>query len=87
MPGDSTLILFVLLVLAAAAGAWTARRFTPKPKDADSKRATVSPDYFKGVTYLLSEQPDKANAMKAKLLSYLESVNADKPKAKTWKKK
>ena len=60
MPGDSSLLLFVLLVLAAAAGAWTARRFTPKPKATTSKRAAVSPDYFKGVTYLLNEQPDKA---------------------------
>lgn len=60
MPGDSTLLLFVLLVLAAAGGAWTARRFSPKTDKTDPRRPTVSPDYFKGVTYLLNEQPDKA---------------------------
>ncbi|MEM7083725.1 MAG: lipopolysaccharide assembly protein LapB [Pseudomonadota bacterium] len=60
MPGDNLVFLFLLLVLAAAGGAWTARRFARPVEVVKKKGPTVSPDYFKGVTYLLNEQPDKA---------------------------
>ena len=51
-------LLFLLLPIAALSGWWTGRRSVPK---ADSQDYPLfSADYFKGLNYLLNEQPDKA---------------------------
>jgi lipopolysaccharide biosynthesis regulator YciM len=54
-------LLFILLPVAAASGWWAARRHFMS-SDANTKRAGLnfSPDYFKGLNFLLNEQPDKA---------------------------
>lgn len=50
-------LLFLLLPVAAASGWWIARR-TAKPRaEGGSERA---PTFFRGLNYLLNEQPDKA---------------------------
>jgi len=51
-------LLWLLLPVAAASGWWTARR-TAAASQA-RKRSTLSSDYFKGLNYLVNEQPDKA---------------------------
>ena len=48
-------LLWLLLPLAAASGWYAARRDLRRPA-----AAPVSPDYFRGINYLLNEQPDKA---------------------------
>lgn len=48
------LLLWLLLPVAAASGWWTATRRTRS----DAPR--LPPDYFKGIDFLLNEQPDKA---------------------------
>ena len=50
--------LALLLPIAAGTG-WIAGRHDPGPKNGDSKRGLTS-DYFRGLNYLLNEQPDKA---------------------------
>ena len=50
-------LLWLLLPLAAASGWWAARRSSAR-KEATS--TGYSPDYFRGLNYLLNEQPDKA---------------------------
>jgi lipopolysaccharide biosynthesis regulator YciM len=54
-------LLFILLPVAAASGWWAARRHFMS-SSANTKRAGLnfSPDYFKGLNFLLNEQPDKA---------------------------
>lgn len=54
-------LLFILLPVAAASGWWAARRHFMS-SGANTKRAGLnfSPDYFKGLNFLLNEQPDKA---------------------------
>ena len=47
--------VWLLLPLAAASGWYAARRDTRRPP-----AARLSPDYFRGINYLLNEQPDKA---------------------------
>jgi len=51
------LLLFLLLPVAAASGWWLARRdLRPKARTAPG----ADPDFFRGINYLLDEQPDKA---------------------------
>jgi lipopolysaccharide biosynthesis regulator YciM len=50
-------LLFLLLPVAAASGWWIARRSARRHPDEDSERA---PTFFRGLNYLLNEQPDKA---------------------------
>ncbi len=49
--------LFLLLPVAAASGWWIARRTGHSKAEADRERA---PTFFRGLNYLLNEQPDKA---------------------------
>ena len=60
LPFDSLqmLLLYFLLPVAAASGWWAAKR----SETAVKKRRTggVSADYYKGLNFLLNEQPDKA---------------------------
>jgi len=51
------LLLFLLLPVAAASGWWVARR-EPLAKGRAAPGAV--PDFFRGINYLLNEQPDKA---------------------------
>jgi len=51
-------LLWLLLPVAAASGWWTARRGQQKKRNKPC--FDVSSDYFKGLNYLLNEQPDKA---------------------------
>ena len=50
--------LFLLLPIAALSGWLTARRHYKKRFSTQQSR--FDPDYFKGLNYLLNEQPDKA---------------------------
>ena len=50
-------LLLLLLPVAAASGWWVARRDT---RAAASRGPDLSSHYFKGLNYLLNEQPDKA---------------------------
>ncbi|MGB5833568.1 MAG: lipopolysaccharide assembly protein LapB [Thiohalocapsa sp.] len=50
-------LLFLLLPVAAASGWWIARRTSKPNSDHGSERA---PTFFRGLNYLLNEQPDKA---------------------------
>ncbi len=50
-------ILFLLLPVAAASGWWLARRQRPA-EEAESRQ--LPPDYFRGLSYLLDDQHDKA---------------------------
>ncbi len=58
-------LLLLLLPVAAASGWWVARRGTHKEQGARVER---NPTYFKGLNYLLNEQPDKAIDVFIKLL-------------------
>ena len=51
-------LLWLLLPLAAASGWYAARR--DQRRQAPPKDGGLSPDYFRGINYLLNEQPDKA---------------------------
>jgi len=51
-------LLWLLLPVAAASGWWGARR-TAAAREART-RSGLSSDYFKGLNYLVNEQPDKA---------------------------
>ncbi len=50
-------LLFALLPIAAASGWWLARRRESGRRQRDS---ALSSNYFRGLNYLLNEQPDKA---------------------------
>lgn len=52
-------LLFLLLPVAAASGWWVARRNLTGPGDAASTSGN-EPAFFRGLNYLLDEQPDKA---------------------------
>ena len=58
MPAESTLLLTSLFLLAAALG-WFFARFTVRHR-AHAATGRLSADYFKGLNFLLNEQPDKA---------------------------
>ena len=51
------LVLFALLPIAAATGWFAARKSSARGQ---KRTATLSSDYFRGLNYLLNEQPDKA---------------------------
>ena len=59
MPTDNLVLLTAVLVAAVGAGwalsAWQSRRRVPPPR-----RPGMSDDYFRGLNFLLNEQPDKA---------------------------
>ncbi|MEE8379566.1 MAG: lipopolysaccharide assembly protein LapB [Gammaproteobacteria bacterium] len=59
-------LLFVLLPIAALSGWWIGRR-TPD-KSAPQKETAFSSNYFKGLNFLLNEQPDKAIDVFVKML-------------------
>lgn len=60
------LLLWLLLPVAAASGWWFALHSGfAKP----TRRSVVSPDYFKGLNYLVNEQPDKAIEVFTRLLA------------------
>jgi lipopolysaccharide biosynthesis regulator YciM len=53
--------LFLLLPVAAASGWWVARRSAvPGPASRRDPGCQPGPAFFKGINYLLNEQPDKA---------------------------
>ena len=51
-------LLWLLLPLAAASGWYAAHR--DQRRQSSPKDGGLSPDYFRGINYLLNEQPDKA---------------------------
>ncbi|MEW8561035.1 MAG: lipopolysaccharide assembly protein LapB, partial [Candidatus Thiodiazotropha sp.] len=51
-------LLLLLLPVAAASGWYTARRGMVRNKQKQPQQ--IAPVYFKGLNYLLNEQPDKA---------------------------
>lgn len=53
-------LLWFLLPVAAASGWLVARRRAPDASRRDAHGRTLAPDYFRGLNYLLNEQPDKA---------------------------
>ena len=58
MLADLPGLFWLLLPVAAASGWFIARRADARGRSGDSR--ILSPDYFKGINYLLNEQPDKA---------------------------
>jgi lipopolysaccharide biosynthesis regulator YciM len=58
-------ILWMLLPIAAASGWWAAKRSAAKDSEVCADR---DPAYFRGLNYLLNEQPDKAIDVFIKLL-------------------
>lgn len=59
MPAESTLLLALLFILAAAGG-WFFARMTDGSKRPDKRGEDFSADYFAGLNFLLNEEPDKA---------------------------
>lgn len=57
MPADPLWLLLFLLPVAAVSGWYAARRSLQRARRGD---AGYPPEYFKGINYLLNEQPDKA---------------------------
>jgi len=57
---DPLWLLFLLLPVAAWSGWYVARRSGARAEDDDSASKALRSDYFKGISYLLNEQPDKA---------------------------
>ena len=64
---DYSQLLWLLLPVAAASGWWLARR-NAQTGGRNSSGSRISPDYFKGLNYLLNEQPDKAIEVFIKML-------------------
>ena len=60
------MLLFGLLPIAALSGWWIGRRAPGKPASLD--QTGFSSDYFKGLNFLLNEQPDKAIDVFVKML-------------------
>ena len=52
--------LFWLLLPLAALSGWYAAMASARDRTSGASRTLLSPDYFKGVNYLLNEQSDKA---------------------------
>jgi lipopolysaccharide biosynthesis regulator YciM len=60
------LLLYGLLPVAALSGWWIGRRLPEKPSS--QNQIAFSSDYFKGLNFLLNEQPDKAIDVFVKML-------------------
>ncbi len=60
------LLLLILLPVAAASGWWMAKR--EERRKHEENALDLSPDYFKGLNYLINEQPDKAIEVFVKML-------------------
>ncbi|HLS82052.1 MAG TPA: tetratricopeptide repeat protein [Steroidobacter sp.] len=60
MPPDPSLALLAALVAAAAAGWFLARRRPPRRPEPQPDRRDLSEEYFRGLSFLLEEEPDKA---------------------------
>ena len=60
-------LLWLLLPVAAISGWYAASRTRARGR-AMGASGSISPDYFKGINYLLNEQPDKAIDIFIKLL-------------------
>lgn len=67
LPDYLDAVLWFLLPVAAASGWLAARRAYGRQRDANP-RPNLSSDYFKGLNYLLNEQPDKAIDVFIKML-------------------
>ncbi|MCP5151201.1 MAG: lipopolysaccharide assembly protein LapB [Ectothiorhodospiraceae bacterium] len=52
-------LLWLLLPVAAASG-WLVGRRAVEPREAPPARGRLGSDYYRGINYLLNEQPDKA---------------------------
>ena len=62
----STFLILLLLPLAAYSGWWTAKRSLQRSESSLQRR--LHPEYFKGLNYVLNEQPDKAIEVFIKML-------------------
>ena len=65
---ESDFLLFISLLLPVAfiSGWWVARK-SKWNSNSDSTKS-INPDYFKGLNYVLNEQPDKAIEVFVKML-------------------
>jgi len=63
-----TEILLIAILVAALLGWWLLTRPKKQYQQKKSQTKTISPEYFVGLNYLLSEQPDKAVDIFIKLL-------------------
>ena len=59
MPTDNLLLLGLVMVAAVAAG-WLLSAWQGRGKGAVASRPCMSDDYFRGLNFLLNEEPDKA---------------------------
>ena len=59
--------LWLLLPLAAGSG-WLAGRYGKRRRDSAAAADDLRSNYFKGINYLLNEQPDKAIEVFIKVL-------------------
>ncbi len=64
---NATWLWMLLLPIAAASGWWFAKR-DKRSKQEESAQGLLYPDYFKGLNYLINEQPDKAIEVFVKML-------------------
>lgn len=61
-------IVVLLLPVAAFSGWYIGRRDGPEKKNSGASGSGMSPDYFKGLNYLLNDRPDKAIEVFIKVL-------------------
>lgn len=67
MSGSDLLVLICLLLPVAFLSGWWIARKTGRVNSLNSA-ASINPDYFKGLNYVLNEQPDKAIEVFVKML-------------------
>lgn len=65
-PSWSHILILLLLPVAAYSGWWTAKRTLQRSDNGYKRR--LHPEYFKGLNYVLNEQPDKAIEVFIKML-------------------